>query len=254
MDNSIIDDFPEEVDKVILKELFEEYKGIKKSHYTQNFELTLTRLGRFVETLFLLLSAIALKERPKEIKIYELMKKLENLSDESQNVSIRVIIPRIAHSLYTIRSKRGSVHKSDEVSPNEIDSKFVLCGCNWIICELIRLHLKKEPPETVKILNDISRIPLPCIEEIKGDIVLLKGGLKAKDQILIYLLHIYPNAVSRSDIEKFVKGQTKAHITLAINRLKEDRLLHEKEELYFLTATGVNEAERIVFGTNHASL
>lgn len=243
--NSIVDELPDDLDKTLIRDLFQEYKEIKISFHIQNYELTLTKLGKFVETTFQLLSTVAFSETPTQPKLNELSKKLENIPGANQPVAVRVLIPRVCLMLYAIRSKRGAVHKNHETSTGYIDSQLALAGCNWIISELLRIYLKREPTEVQRIIDSISKIPHSLIEEIDGDVIILEPKMSLKEQVLILLHHEYPSPIPNNVIRSRIKGKSLTHLSEILKKLVRDAFVHKTDQGYTLTIKGISEAEKI---------
>lgn len=241
----LLDNISEDVNKELFKELIEEYRGIKAAYYSQNYELVLAKAGKFVEITFQLLSDIAFGEIPKEPNFNKIFDKLENIPEKDEHVSIRILIPRVAMTLYTIRSKRGAVHINKEVSPNYIDCTFAVTSCDWILSEFLRLFLTKKQEEVLRIINGISKVHVPIIEEIKGELIILEPKMTAKEQILLLLLQKYPNLTQRGDLRKWVKGKSVRQINRALFELISDSLVFENKEGLILTAKGISEAEKV---------
>lgn len=243
--NSIIDELPDDLNKTLVRDLFQEYKEIKISFHIQNYELTLTKLGKFIETIFQLLSAVAFGETPTHPNFNELSKKLENIPETNQPVAVRILIPRIGLMLYAIRSKRGAVHKNHETSTGYIDSQLALAGCNWIISEFLRIYLKRETSEVQRIIDSISKIPHSLIEEIDGDIIILEPKMSLKEQVLILLHHEYPSSVSNNVIRSRIKGKSLTHLSEILKKLINGAFIHKTDPGYILTVKGISEAEKI---------
>jgi len=241
----ILSDLPTTINKDLFKKLLEEYRGIKTAYYTQNYELVLAKAGKFVEITFQILSDIAFGEIPKKPNFNEICKRLEKIPEKDLHVSIRILIPRVALTLYTIRSKRGVVHINNEVSPNFIDSTFAVVSCDWVLSEFLRLYLKKEQAEVLEIINGISKIHIPLVEEISGELVILNPKMTAKEQILILLFQKYPNAVQRKDIKRWVKGKSTRQLNRALSDLEKESLVVETRDRIKLTSKGIKEAERV---------
>lgn len=250
----LIDNLSERVNKQLFNELIEEYKGIKTAYYSQNYELTLTKAGKFVEITFQLLSDIAFDKIPDDPNFNEIFRKLENIPEKDEHVSVRILIPRVALTLYTIRSKRGAVHINKEISPNYIDCTLAVSSCDWILSELLRLFLVKDQEEILRIINSISKVHVPLIEEIKGELVILNPKMTAKEQILILLFQKYPDFVQRSELRKWVKGKSIRQINYALSGLIDDSFVFETKDGLTLTAQGISEVEEVQVKYDERSL
>ncbi|MCX7998248.1 MAG: hypothetical protein RMH75_07415 [Archaeoglobaceae archaeon] len=239
----LIECLPQDVNKELFKDLLRSYRDIKNAYYLKKHEETLSKVTKFVETVFQILSNIAFKEIPKKPELNKISRELENIPEDHQPESIRILIPRVALTLYTVRSKRG-VHKN-EVSPNVIDSTFAVASCNWIVSEFLRLFLKKEPKEILEIINSLSKIHLPLVEEIADQLVVLRPEMKTKEQVLIILFYKYPEFVSNQDIKKGIINKSKRQIYKTLAELKRDCYIVKTEKGFTLTQRGIEEAEKI---------
>ncbi len=241
----LLDDLPQTINKELFRILLEEYKGIKAAYYAQNYELTLTKAGKFVEITFQILSDIAFGEIPEKPKFNEICRKLERIPEKDEHISIRILLPKVALTLYTLRSKRGAVHINSEVSPNYIDSTFAVTSCDWIVSEFLRLYLAKEQKEVLRMINSISKMHIPLVEEISGELVILNPKMTAKEQILILLLQKHPNPIQRGDIKRWVKGKSTRQINRALSDLENESLVVESQDGVALTSRGIVEAGKV---------
>lgn len=241
----LLDDLPQAVNKELFRKLLDEYRGIKAAYYAQNYELTLTKAGKFVEITFQILSDIAFGEIPEKPNFNEICKRLERIPEKDLHVSMRILTPRVAISLYTIRSKRGAVHINNEVSPDFIDSTLAVTSCDWIISEFLRLYLTKEQKEVLRIINSIPKIHIPLVEEISGELVILNPEMTAKEQILILLLQRHPKPIQRKDVRRWVKGKSRRQTDRALSDLESESLIFETQDGVTLTSKGIVEAEKV---------
>lgn len=241
----VLDKLPEEIDNELFRNLIEEYKGVKSAYYSQNHELTLTRAGKFVEVVFQLLSNIAFDKTPERPNFNNLFNKLEGIPEKDKHVSIRVIIPRAALTLYTLRSKRGATHINNKASPSFIDCTLAISICDWITSEFLRLYLVEDQSKVLQTINSISKLNIPLIEEIDGELIILNKNMIAKEQILTFLFQKYPDYVQRSELRKWVKNKSLRQINRAISELSNDSFIFEGKNGLKLTTNGINDAEKI---------
>lgn len=252
----ILSNLSEEINKELFHKFLDEFREMKEAYYVQNYELVLTKAGKLVELTFQILSDLAFEEISKQPNINQLIRRLE--SDERAkklNDSLRLIIPRVAYALYTLRSKRGAVHVNHEVSPNFIDSTLAVSMCSWILSEFLRLFLKFAERDVLNLINTISKINnIPLIEEIDGYSVILKPEMTAENQILIILYFKHPEAVSRRDLNTWVK-KSRARISSAIKvLLSQSSIVEVDKGIYKLTTKGLAKAEEIILKYHRSEL
>ena len=123
----------------IVEDLLESYNELLTEYIKGNWSYVLLHGGRFIENVFRALYFMATKEEIKEVEsIQKVMEMLSQIPKEKAPETIRVIIPRIAHSVYSLRSKRNSVHVKP-IPSGYIDSTYVVTASGWILAEFLRL-------------------------------------------------------------------------------------------------------------------
>lgn len=160
-------------------------------------------------------------------------------------MSIRKIIPRSAKAIYTIRSERGAAHKSDDISPNNIDSEFVVSTCDWILSEFLRLYHTSDIKKITGIVNSLVEKKVPLIEEFEDDIYVLGKDLSTKDQILLILYHFRPKMVSNADLTKWTKGYPQK-TTTNLRNAENENLVYRKGKEGTITKLGIKRVEEIL--------
>lgn len=158
--------------------------------------------------------------------------------------SFRILIPRVLISIYKIRNKRGVGH-TGEVSPNEMDSTYILNSVKWVLAEIIRLKSNLSINETQKIVDEIVERRIEMIWKDGDDRKILNPNMKAGDQILVLLYDKSP----QSGPELFNSNTTK-HSTRFNNYLLEleDKVYikKNKDDTYSISPTGKIKAEDII--------
>jgi len=234
------------IDSLLVKHLLEHYKEIKQNFFLEQYEASQLNSAKFVEVVFRVLEYIAKGNYTplnKDIQINALMNYLENLPKIKYPDSIRLHIPRILKTIYDIRSKRGVTHVS-EISPNLMDSTFVVSACDWIIAEFIRLYSTDDPTEAQKIITTIVERKVPIIEEFEGDLKVLNPELIVADKILLILYKKYPNYVSTNDLKKWIKTKSSSHVPTVLKKLDDDAKIHRKGKENIITKRGIKYVER----------
>jgi hypothetical protein len=166
-----------ELDPVLVKDLLDEYRVIRRNHSIGDYEKALIQAGKFCETVFQILEYITSGVASKEPEISEIAKTLERLPKDKFQDSIRIIMPLAARTIYSIRSKRGTAHKRQEISPCHMDSAFVLSTCDWILSELVRLYYTGDQAEIVAIISSLGEQEIPVIEKVDNHLVVARPGI-----------------------------------------------------------------------------
>ena len=171
----------------LAEDLVTEYTKVKSAYYGQNSEKLYAAVSRFCETVFQILEFATTDGYHKKVRFSDLMRHLESLDRDEYPQSIRVVIPRVANALYTVRSERGDLHKT-EVSPTYIDNALAVSLCDWLLAEILRLYHSQEPGVISSVLCELSKKKYPVVEEFEDKGVMLHvPGSSIDDQILAAL-------------------------------------------------------------------
>lgn len=130
--------FPEELANSILQS----YTATLKEYKKRNWKYAGNEIGQFIEVARRLLEFVfsskytPLSERlpffnESALHTYE-------QASQSIEVSYRILIPRYLYAMYSIRNKRGIIHKS-EIDPNAMDLTILLYSAKWVLSEMVRL-------------------------------------------------------------------------------------------------------------------
>jgi len=233
------------INTLLLNKQLEIYKKIKESFWLGKDEECIEKVGKFVEITIRVLEYIAFQSYTPfdhELKISETLRGFEGLSKQNFPVSIRIMIPRVLHSLYTFRSKRGGAHIKG-IDPNHIDATYVISACDWVMAELIRLYHTNEEKEIKKIIDSIIDRRVPILEEFGEDLKVLDPSLSVPDKILIILYKKHPNSVSTDELKKWIKTKTFTHINTALKRLDDKGFVYRENKENTITIKGLAYVE-----------
>jgi hypothetical protein len=248
--SSLLDAALANVPKAFRGRIISAYLDLKRNHLEARHDAAGLSAGRFCEIVLR-----HLQERSTGTHI-SFGTKIGNFADEcrklitspagSSTESERVVIPRALVFLYTMRNKRGIGHVGGDVDANQIDSTVITKVADWILCELIRIHHGMSLEEAQDLVDSISVREVPAIWEIAGKKRVLKGGVKAKDQVLLLLYSSTGTAVLVEDLCDWVEysnlGVFKSRV---VRDLHKQRLVeHDKDtETVFLSPKGTQFVE-----------
>jgi len=181
-------------------------------------------------------------------------KKLENFNDAvlkryeqatGKHESFRILIPRVLKSIYNIRNKRGVAHVGN-ISPNEMDSTYILYSVKWVFSEIIRLKSQLSFQKTQDLVNLIIERQIELLWK-KGDIKrILDPKMSARNQVLILLYDkspLYKNAL----LEVIEYRNPTDFCNKVLRSLHKKRLIeYQKNGFCHITPNGVIEAENIL--------
>ncbi|MBC7129301.1 MAG: hypothetical protein H5T45_06195 [Thermoplasmatales archaeon] len=234
------------IDADLVEHLLRRYKELKQKFFLGQYESSQLNSAKFVEVAFRILEYItkgSYTSFNREININDLITYLENLPKDKYPDSIRIHVPRILKSIYDIRSKRGVAHVG-ELNPNLMDATYVVSSCDWIMAEFVRLYYSNDATEAQKIINSIVERKVPIIEEFGEDIKILNPDLSVSDKILLILYKRHPNYVLTSDLKKWIKTKSPAHITTVLRWLDNEAKIYRKGKENIITRKGIDYVEK----------
>lgn len=233
----------QDLDKTIIDKLIDEYRIVKREYFLGDHEKVILHSGKVSE---LILALIKNKETGKvvdanDIHFNELFEEIRNYPKSSAaEVILTLAIPRVAESIYTIRSKKDVAHVKT-IDPNFIDASYCVSGCDWMLSELVLLFFKADPNEANELINSILKKKIPTVEEFEdGSIVILRRDLPFSHEILLTLYHYYPKRLSNRDLIILLKSK---RIYEQLYRLENERLVHRTNDGSKLTILGIKHVE-----------
>lgn len=234
------------IDKTIVGKLIEEYKIVKKEHLLGDDEKVILHSAKVSD---LVLALIKNKVSGKVVNINNIHfnRLLEEVKkypkSTAEEVILTLAIPRVAESVYTIRSKKDVAHVKT-VDPSYIDSSYCVSACDWMVSELAMLFLTSSPEEANELINSIIEKKIPTIEELEdGSIVVLKQGLALKEEFLLALYYSYPNRTTDEDLRKTALYSNVTYAEKVLVGLEHDRFIHRNDEGNKLTKLGIKYVE-----------
>jgi len=246
-DDKLVQDIQEsELDQELFEILLEEQRGLQTAFNRKDYEKTLNKTGKFCETLFQLLEEFMHGSYDFEPDREQITDELEDLDSSDYSDGLRILIPRLANSMYDFRNRRGGAHVS-RVDPQYMDAQFAVQGSRWILGELLRIFGDGEiSPEDLKAqIHQVATRSLPLVEEFEdGDAKVLAETSSAKEDILLLLYHFYPERVSNDRLDNLIPTESRENILMNLrNAAQRDNLVHRNDQGAKLTLRGRREVE-----------
>ena len=231
------------IDKTIVDKLVEEYRVVKRENLLGDHEKAILHSAKVSD---LILALVKNKVSGKVVDVNEIHfnRLFEEITkypkSSAEEVILTLAIPRVAESIYTIRSKKDVAHVKT-IDPNFIDSSYCVSACDWMLSELVLLFFKADPEEANELINSMLKKKVPTVEEFEnGSIVILRKDLSMAHEILLTLYHYYPRRLSNEDLIKLLKSKK---IYYLLNRLENERLIHKTKDGSKLTKLGITHVE-----------
>lgn len=163
------DDLATKLDENLVDQLLGSYGKLAGANRAGQRTECLRESGLFVDLTLIAIEFIRSRKLLTEVKnVSELVKQFGG--DSSLPDPMRVIIPRFAHAMYEIRSKRGAVHKK-EIDPQGIDAAICTSTASWIIAEFIRNYHSPDETRVAEAMASLMNVQVPLVETLGGEAI-----------------------------------------------------------------------------------
>ncbi len=115
------------------------------------------------------------------------VKKLEQLPRAQASDAVRIVLPRVVGTLYTLRSKRSGGHTAAEVDPSRADALLTERMTDWIMAELFRLGHQMPLDQAEAVIGALIERRMPVVYRVGDYRRVLKTGLVPREEILVLL-------------------------------------------------------------------
>lgn len=223
------------------KDLISDFLELRKDVQTQT--LSRASAGKLVETTVQCLEFLESGSYSSPPAVDAYLKNLES-RPTILNDDLKIVLSRIARSIYTLRNKRNIVHKGN-IDANLYDLKYIYSSTQWILTEFIRQHVTGDIHKAGRIVEFIQ-LPVSSIIESTDGRKIIHAKLPVKEEVLLVLYSYYPTRVSELEISKSIDRRPRNSVYKAIGALWDEKLIHENDKLYALTQTGFTKSEIII--------
>lgn len=157
--------------------------------------------------------------------------------------SYRILIPRALKSIYNIRNKRGVGHLG-VVSPNEMDSTYILYSVKWVLAELVRLNSRLPASETQDAVDAIVERQIELLWKFDGRTRVLDGSLGVRERVLVLLYNNSPQLTT--DLQRDAEYPTARGFDAILFSLHNELMIDHSGGTVRISPLGRVEAERII--------
>lgn len=216
------------IDKTIIDKLVDEYRVVKRENLLGDHEKVVLHAAK-VSDLVLALIKNKVSGEVVDVNSIHFNKLLEEIKKypktSAEEVILTLAIPRVAESIYTIRSKKDVAHVKT-IDPSFIDSSYCVSACDWMLSELALLFYKADPKEANELISSMLKKKVPTVEEFEdGSIMILRKDLTVAQQVMLILYYNYPKRVSFADVTKTIKSDSR-YIIRQLWKLQGEKLIH----------------------------
>lgn len=228
----------------LLSDLLTSYENLVARAQKGDVDAALAASGKFVEHTLRVVEFIRTGTAPPEIKsAAQTVKDIEK--DPKLSEGLRLLIPRIAHSMiYDVRSKRGAIHVK-EVDPRGIDVALSVQAASWVVAELLRQFHSDDEATVNLALQSLMRPHIPFIEQF-GDEFVVTRNVSADCELLLLLARAAPQGLDRTALGQVAK-QLPPTVTRTLTRLHDARYVHKaRDGLYHITGPGEQHLHHLI--------
>lgn len=91
------------------------------------------------------------------------LRQLENLPRAQVSDSLRVVVPWVIGTLYTLRNKRSGGHTASEVDPSHVDARLTENIADWLMAEIFRIGTDLPLQEAEAAISTLMERRIPVV-------------------------------------------------------------------------------------------
>ncbi|ABQ35706.1 hypothetical protein [Bradyrhizobium sp. BTAi1] len=236
------------IEPKLLADLLTNYENLVARAQRGDLDGALAASGKFVEHTLRTVEFIRSGTAPPEIKsALQTVKDIEK--DGALPEGLRLLVPRIAHSMiYDVRSKRGAIHVK-EVDPRAIDVALSVQAASWVVAELLRQFHSDDEASVNLALQNLMRPHIPFIEQF-GDEFVVTRKVSADCELLLLLARVGPVGLDRTALGQAAKLPPPT-VTRTLTRLEDARHIHKaRDGNYHITGPGEQHLHSLINGSD----
>jgi len=224
----------------ICRDLVGEYQHLRMDYAVGT--LGRSSPGKIVEGLVQILEFIADGKCSSAPKVELALSAIQGNS--SLDDGLRLCAARVGLAMYTLRNKRGVIHKSG-LAPNRADLGFLLAAAQWILAELLR-NAKGISMAEADGLVRMLQAPIATLVEDTGTRRIVLADLRARDEALVLLQSYYPDRVDLRSILTCLDRIPEKTVRNVLQTLWRQKLVDRNDMQFRLTLRGLQEAASTV--------
>lgn len=200
-------------------------------------------IGKFIESVVQVLQQMENGEHREDPRVDHYLRTLESRKT-SLDDGLRICCARVARACYTLRNKRGIVHKN-ELDPNRYDLKYVYASAQWIMSEIVRDTITQDVCLANELIEFVQ-IPVSSVVEIMRDRKIVHGDHSTEEEIMLLLHNEYPEYVALDDLKKSLLRRSARTVSRRLDELWKSKKVDRSNGEYKLTRAGYQHAEKLL--------
>lgn len=234
----------------IAKHVTDAYREIESHHALGRWKTSELDAGHFVEAVRRLLDKqFSGTSTPFNAQLPKFTDQvLKQYEQHPGHESYRMLIPQALKAIYSIRNKRGVGHVG-EVSPNRMDSTYLLQTSKWVLGEIVRLNSKASIGETEKLVTAIAERRVDGLWKDAGTKRVLNTKLETSEQVLVLLYDESP--CSAEKLQEYATYKNQTNFRKILKRLDDKRLVNLRPDgNCYLLPPGLKQAETLLLAAS----
>jgi DNA-binding transcriptional ArsR family regulator len=153
---------------------------------------------------------------------------LEKLPRTTASDALRVVLPRVVATLYTLRNKRSGGHTASEVDPSRADAALTERIADWLMAEFFRLGSQMPLDQAEATVAALVERRIPVVYRVGDFRRVLKTDLSREAELLL-LLYADSRGATVGDLRAWTKIPP-ASLDRAVKLLEDQRLVRTARE------------------------
>ncbi len=186
-----ISELSKSIDARLAAQLLEQAKEIEEAFSLKKWKYSQLDGGRFCEVASRIIYAADSANTNLTKTVDDCIRYVEN--DQAQHHhndrQALIHISKIIKAAYKLRSQRGAVHVTPKYTADELDARFILECCRWILADILRLFAGTSKNEIVQLIQELAVWPVPLVREYEGKILLQDTTFTTEEEVLAILYY-----------------------------------------------------------------
>ncbi|WP_162929720.1 hypothetical protein [Halobacteriovorax sp. BALOs_7] len=226
----------------LAKDLIDNFYSISLDYSTASFSNKISA-GKFVETSVQVLQFLETGEYSHNPKVDSYLRSIESRSSTLDD-NLKLCIPRVLRSMYTMRNKRSIAHKND-FDPSLYDLKFLYYSAQWVLTDVLRHVSSVKMCDAGDLVLKIQAPVNTIVEKIENKNI-VHAKVSTREEICLILKSIYPQKRSVSELCSDLDRKNQKTVKNNLNILWNDKIIEGcRESGYMLTVSGLRYSDQI---------
>ncbi len=237
------------IDSTLADQLFSESEELETSFALHKWKHTQLDGGRFCEVASRIIYSV-------DSGTINLTKSVETCINYIENDHATHLYPdrqalnhivKVIKSAYKLRSQRGAVHVTPKYTADEIDSRYILECCRWILADILRLFAGTTKKEVAELIQELAQYPVPLVREYGERKLLQSVAFTTEEEVLVLLYFGPKEGMPLEDLLAFIpRDNSGIRRSVKSLTLANKRQVILVDSLLKITDLGIRRAEDVI--------